>query len=340
MKIEKDVDITNLNTLGVKTKASFFMKIENDEDLGQLFNSKEFKENKKVFLGGGSNILFTKDFDGIVILNKLKGISILDSKSSLGGDIFVRSMSGVVWHDLVNFTTSRDLWGIENLALIPGTVGGAPVQNIGAYGVEMKDSLCTVEAYDIEDGSKKVFKTEECGFGYRDSIFKSKFKGKYFIYAITIKLTKKPRPNISYKILSDYIKEHNIKISNSKDVALAVENIRRSKLPDPAILGNAGSFFKNVFVDEEQLQELMVLHSGIKYFTEGNAIKIPAAWLIEQCGWKGKKMGRVGVHEKHALIIVNYGGATGKEVEALANQITESVFLKFNLKLIPEVNFI
>lgn len=337
MEIQKNYDLTKLNTLGVSAHTSFFTEIQNEIDLKELLNLKIFKENQKVFLGGGSNILFTKDFEGIVILNKLKGIEILKEEGSF---VFVRSMSGEVWDELVKFTTEKNLWGIENLAFIPGTVGGAPVQNIGAYGAELKDSVENVEAFDIKDGLKKIFTKDECEFGYRDSVFKGKFKGRYFISSVTFKLNKISKPNLSYKILADYIAKKGMKVNSPKDISGAVEDIRRSKLPDPRVIGNAGSFFKNVFVDEEKLQELLVLYSDIKYFKEGDQIKVPAGWLIEQCGWKGKRIGNVGVHEKHALILVNYGGAMGEEVKKLADQIIYSVYLKFGLTLTPEVNFI
>ncbi len=346
MHIEKNYDLTKLNTLGVKANTSFFVELNSEQDLLELFKTREFKENKKIFLGGGSNILFTKDFEGIVVLNKLKGIQILNTDKKKGDDVFIRCMSGEVWHDLVLFTVDQGLWGIENLAFIPGTVGGAPVQNIGAYGVELKDTLHSVEVYKISDGSKKVFLKDECEFGYRDSIFKNKFKGEYFISAITLSLSKHSKPNLSYKILADYINDKKIEVYNPKDISDAVTAIRTSKLPDPCVIGNAGSFFKNVFVDEEKFKELKEKYSDIKFFEEDGIKKIPAAWLIESCGtkegesWKGYRLGNVGVHAKHALILVNYGNGTGQEIKDLAEQIMDSVYSKFGLKLTPEVNLI
>lgn len=303
-----------------------------------------------MFLGGGSNVLFTTDFDGIVILNQLRGISILDEDDK---SITLRSMSGVVWHELVSFSVERELWGIENLSLIPGTVGGAPVQNIGAYGAELKDVLENVEAYSIETGMKKVFSTAECEFGYRDSIFKNRLKGQYFISAITLRLTKIENKNLSYKILSKFLEDNKIEVKSPKDISDAVAAIRRSKLPDPAVIGNAGSFFKNVFVTNERLKELLEKFPDMPYFIEDEKIKIPTAWLIEQCGpasprysgaggasWKGYKSGGAGVHDKQALVLVNHGGATGEEIKNLAEQITASVYEKFGLTLTPEVNLI
>ncbi len=345
--ILKDHDLHNLNTFGLKAKAKFFAVVGQEPDILELFKNKEFKDNQKLFLGGGSNVLFTKDFDGIVILNKLKGIEIVEESLK---SVLIRSMAGELWHDLVSFAVERGLWGIENLSLIPGTVGAAPVQNIGAYGVEIKDILESVEAYDIETGIKKIFFKKECKFGYRDSVFKKELKNKYFILSITIKLSKINKPNISYKILQEYLVKNKIEIKNSKDVSNIVAEIRRSKLPDPKVLGNAGSFFKNVYVSSEIYMQLLKKYPSMPSFEEPadakalaggeRFMKIPAGWLIEQSGWKGKKIGNVGVHERQALVLVNYGGATGEEIKDLADQIIASVFEKFKLQLFPEVNII
>lgn len=337
MDIARNYDLTSLNTFHVKVFSALFTEIQTESEIKDLFLSKEFKENERFFLGGGSNILFTRNFSGIVILNKLKGIEILKEDSE---NVLIRSMGGENWNALVDFSVSHSLWGIENLALVPGTVGGAPMQNIGAYGAELKDTLENVEAYEVETGEKKIFTKEECGFGYRDSVFKNRLKGKYFISAVTLRLSKIPAPNLSYKILSDYIGEHNIKIENSKDISDAVSAIRKSKLPDPAILGNVGSFFKNVYVEKEKFEKLSAEYPDIKFFEEEGKIKIPAGWLIEKCGWKGKRIGNVGVHEKQALILVNYGGATGEEVINFAKQIMNAVWEKFRVKITPEVNLI
>ena len=214
------------------------------------------------------------------------------------------------------------------------------MQNIGAYGVELKDTLESVEAYDIEIGKKRYFEKEECEFGYRNSIFKNSLKDKYFISAILLKLSKVPKKNVTYKILSEYLKKNNIKVKNPGDISHAVANIRRSKLPNPQVIGNAGSFFKNVFVEKQKLNELLQNYPEVPYFNEDGMIKIPAGWLIEQCGWKGKRVGNTGVHEKQALVLVNHGGATGKEIKDLADMIIKSVYEKFELELFPEVNLI
>ncbi len=337
MKVEKNYNLSKLNTFSISVNAKFFVVIEREADLKELLNLPEFKENKRIFLGGGSNVLFTKDFDGIVILNKLKGIEIIEEDSDAA---IVRAMGGEIWHDLVIFVAERGYWGIENLSLIPGTVGAAPMQNIGAYGAELKNTLLNVEAYEIETGKKKIFTKDECELGYRDSIFKQKLKNKYFISAITLKLQKKAQPNISYKILSDHLEKNNIQVNGPKHISDAVADIRRTKLPDPNIIGNAGSFFKNVFVKEEVLKKLQEIYPDIPYFEEEGVVKIPAGWLIERSGWKGYRTGNVGIHERQALVLVNHGGATGKELIELANKVIASVKEKFGLELAPEVNIV
>jgi UDP-N-acetylmuramate dehydrogenase len=378
MQIKKNYNLFKLNTFGINAIASLFVEVTSENEIKELFSLPEFKQNKKMFLGGGSNLLFTKDFDGIVVLNKLKGIEIIKAPTKVGvptevgkDDVFIRAMGGELWHDLVMFATSRNFGGIENLSLIPGTVGAAPMQNIGAYGATLNDTLLNVEAFEIENGKenkKKIFTKEECALGYRESVFKNELKGKYFISAVTLKLSKIPKKNVTYKILKDYLEENKIEVKSSRDISDAVASIRRSKLPDPKILGNAGSFFKNVFIEKDKLQELLEKSPDMPYFKEtspdltpnpspcegeGGIIKIPAGWLIEQCGpekgtshrhggasWKGYRIGNVGVHEKHSLVLVNYGGATGKEILELANKIIASVKEKFGLELIPEVNIV
>lgn len=348
MKVLQDVDLEKFNTFGIKAKARFFVEVESEEDLHNLFFLPEFKNNLKLFFGGGSNVLLTKDFEGIVILNKLKGIEILKEDDE---SVLIKSFAGEVWDDLVSFTTDRGYWGIENLAFIPGTVGGAPMQNIGAYGREIKDTLEYLEAYNIETGEKKVFTNTECEFGYRDSVFKNKLKNKYFISAVVFKLSKIEKKNIEYKVLKDFFLENNISPDTSKIVSECVTKIRQSKLPDPKVIGNAGSFFKNVYVGKEKLESLLQMYPDMPYFIEhtstqgyGDAteekIKIPSAWLIEQCGFKGKRVGNVGMHIKQALVLVNYGGATGEEIYSFAKDVIDQVFDKFGIKLSPEVNLI
>ncbi len=337
MEILKNYDLTKLNTFGIHAKALYFIELKNELELQELFKIPEFKKNEKLFLGGGSNILFIKDFYGIVVSNRLKGIEVLKETEDF---VLIKSMGGEWWNDLVNFSVDRGYWGIENLSLVPGTVGATPVQNIGAYGVEIKDVLENVEAYEINTGEKKVFSNKECKFGYRDSVFKGELKGQYFISAVVVKLYKKESKNIRYKTLQEYLEKNNIEVTGPKTISDAVTEIRKSKLPDPKILGNAGSFFKNVYVDQEKFERLKKEFPDVPSFNEDNLIKIPSGWLIENCGWKGKRLGKVGIHERQALVLVNYGGATGEEVKNLAFQVIDSVYQKFGLKLVPEVNFI
>lgn len=350
MEILKNYDLTKLNTFGVKANAKFFVEINREEDIKEVFLSSDFQDNEKLFLGKGSNILFIKDFDGIVILNKLKGTEILKEDSE---NVFIKAMSGELWHNFVMFTVNNGYWGAENLSLIPGTVGASPVQNIGAYGAEVKDIIESVETYEIKTGKKKVFSNKECNFGYRESVFKNELKGKYFITNIIFKLSKKPARNAFsiadaggenkkkiYPTLQEYLKENKLEIKTSKDISDAIVAIRKSKLPDTSILGSAGSFFKNVYVEKEKAEEIKIKYPDVPLFEEGELIKIPTGWLIEQCGWKGKKIGNVGMHEKQALVLVNYGGATGEEVKNFSDQIIASVFSEFGLKLSPEVNIV
>ncbi|MFA5936402.1 MAG: UDP-N-acetylmuramate dehydrogenase [Candidatus Paceibacterota bacterium] len=337
MEVLKNYDLTKLNTFGISVRAKLFVELKNEEDITELLKLSDFKNNKKLFLGGGSNTLFTKDFDGIVILNKLKGIKIIEENSE---NVFIKSMGGEIWQDLVTFAVTRGLWGIENLSFIPGTVGATPVQNIGAYGSEVKDIMENVEAYQIENGEKKIFSKQECEFGYRESVFKNKLKEKYFITSITIKLNKKPDINVEYQALREYLDKNKIKVKSPKDISDAVVSIRKSKLPDPNKIGNAGSFFKNVYVDNKKLEGIKLKYPDVPTFEENGKVKIPTGWLIEKCGWKGKRVGNAGVYEKQALILVNYGGSTGEEIQNLCKQIINSVFTEFGIILSPEVNIV
>jgi UDP-N-acetylmuramate dehydrogenase len=337
MEILRDYNLSKLNTFGINVNARFFVEIKSEKDLAELFVSPEFKENKKLFLGGGSNILFTKDFNGIVVLNKLKGIEIIKEDDE---SVLARTMGGELWHDLVMFAVDKGYWGLENLALIPGTVGAAPVQNIGAYGVELKDVLEYVEVCEIKTGEKKLFSKADCNFGYRESIFKHELRDRYFITAVVFRLSKNRKEREIYKTLKEYLEKNKIEIKIPRDISEAVVAIRQSKLPNPKVLGNAGSFFKNLYIDKNKLQTLQTEYPKIPFFEEGKIIKIPAGWLIEQCGWKGKRIGNVGVYEDQALVLVNYGGATGGEVLCLAKEIIKSVKEKFNLNLSLEVNIV
>ncbi len=337
MELKENFNLKEYNTFGISVFAKFFTILKSEEDLTQLLQNSVFKNNKYLFLGGGSNILFTKDYDGIVIQNQIKGIEIIEEKPEF---VLVRAMGGEVWHDLVLFSVEHNFWGIENLSFVPGTVGAAPMQNIGAYGVELCDTLYEVETYELSTGEKKVFKNNECSFGYRESIFKKEGKGKYFISAIVLKLSKIPKVNTEYKVLKEYLIQNNIEIKISKDVASAVEAIRKSKLPDWRVLGNAGSFFKNVIVSEVKVLELLKTYPEMPHFKDEGGEKIPTAWLIEQCGFKGQIFGSAGVHDKQALVLVNHGEATGQDILNLAQKIISAVEEKFGITITPEVNFV
>lgn len=337
IKIEKNKDLKNLNTFGVPARAKFFAEVSNEEELQELWAMPEFKNNPKLFLGGGSNILFTKDWGGIVVLSKIKGIEVLEDTADYA---IVRAMGGEVWHDLVEFAVTRDLWGIENLASIPGSAGAAPMQNIGAYGASLKSVLHAVEAYDVNTGEKKVFTNDMYSTGYRESIFKNEFKGRYFITAIILKLSKIKNLNTKYRSLEDYLEKNRVEVKGPADVSRAVTEIRKEKLPSPSVIPNAGSFFKNILVSKEKFEEFARRFPDMPYFKEGDMIKIPSGWLIETAGFKGHRSGDVGVYAKHALVLVNHGQATGQEIQEFAQTVQEAVYKKFGLKLEPEVNFI
>ncbi len=288
-------------------------------------------------IGGGSNILLTDDIPGLVLVNRLRGYEMVDKTPD---HITVRVASGERWHDFVLWSLSMGYGGLENLSLIPGTVGAAPIQNIGAYGVEVKDLIVAVHALDMETGEEVTLRAEECRFGYRDSIFKREAKGQYFIIAVDFRLTLR-----NHRIVDDYwaIKEwlaaHHISAPDIRDISKAVIQIRSSKLPDPEVLGNAGSFFKNVEVDKEKMKALRLRFPEIKAFEMPNGhFKIPTGWLIDQCGWKGRRLGEAGCHKDQALVLVNHGKASGREILRLAKAIQADVEERFGLMIEPEVN--
>lgn len=338
MNIEHNKSLKELNTFGVEANAKLFVEISSVEELQELIQTDEFKNNEHLFLGGGSNILFTRDFDGLVIKNNLRGIEVIREDNDY---VWVRGMAGEHWHDFTMYTVEQGWSGIENLSLIPGSVGAAPVQNIGAYGVEIKDTLETVETIDLTTGEPRDFANEECDFGYRTSVFKTTLKGKYFITAIVLKLSKNGQPNISYNSLRAKLEERGVVEPSVQQVSDTVIEIRQSKLPDPREIGNAGSFFKNPVIDEETLKRLQAGYPDMpNYDLENGMYKIPAAWCIETAGWKGKRVGEAGSHERQALVLVNHGAATGAEIAALAREIVGSVRDQFGIDLEPEVTII
>ena len=290
-----------------------------------------------MILGGGSNVLFTGNFDGLIIKNKLGGLEVIAESDT---EVLVRAGAGVVWHDLVMFCVDRGYGGIENLSLIPGCVGAAPMQNIGAYGVEVKDVFDELTAFNLNEKVEQTFTAVECEFGYRESVFKRRLKGRYLISSIQLRLSKQPKINTSYGAIESELESMKIQDPTIKDVSRAVINIRSSKLPDPAELGNAGSFFKNPIVSNEKAEEMKSLHSDIPTYAFGDASKVAAGWLIEQCGFKGKRFGNCGSHAKQALVLVNYGGSNGGEIFQLSEQIQAAVLDKFGINLEREINVV
>ncbi len=285
-------------------------------------------------LGGGSNVLLKGPVAGTVLLNRIRGIAVVREDR---GHVWLRAGAGEIWHGLVEHAIAQGLGGIENLALIPGTVGASPIQNIGAYGVEVKDTISEVEVWDWEAGKLRVFEHRECRFGYRDSIFKHELKGKVVVTAVTFKLSRQPVLHVEYGAIREELARMNA-APGVASIAQAVSNIRRSKLPDPAVIGNAGSFFKNPVVPEEQFQQLRAAYPAIPSYPAGeDAVKVPAGWLIEACGWKGYRRGDAGVHARQALVLVNYGAATGAEIWALSEEVMASVQARFGIALEREV---
>ncbi len=335
MKLIENFSLKGLNTFRIDVKADFFLPINKKEELPEAFSIAQEKKLSPLIIGEGSNILFTKDFEGLVIKPSIKGIKKVQENEK---NVLLKVGAGENWHNLVLKTLSLGLQGLENLSLIPGSVGAAPVQNIGAYGVEIKDFIDKVEIFDIERNDFYFLKNENCDFSYRNSVFKASLKGKVVITHIYLKLRKNPVFNISYQPLSEALR--NKKIS-AKEISNAVIKIRQSKLPDPTLVGNAGSFFKNPIINKSEFEALKAKYPDLNgYKIQDDKIKISAGWLIEKAGLKGYSKGDVGTYEKQALVIVNNGNASGKEVLAFSETIQENVCNKFGVRLAPEVNII
>ncbi|PKP29834.1 MAG: UDP-N-acetylenolpyruvoylglucosamine reductase [Bacteroidetes bacterium HGW-Bacteroidetes-16] len=332
--IKNGISLLPYNTLKMNVKANEFVEISSVEDLRQLSSQKGFPERKKLVLSAGSNVLFSDDFDGLIMHNAIFGISVVSEERD---QVILKVNGGESWPDLVEYTIGQGWGGLENLTLIPGKVGAAPIQNIGAYGVEVKDVIVSVEAFDFIIGKQVLFSADQCQFGYRSSIFKTTAAGRYFITAVVFRLSKFPRLNLTYGPLRQAF-EGKTSVS-IQEVSAEVAHIRRSKLPDPEVIPNAGSFFKNPIVDRTLVDKIKVNFPDLPLYQQNEAqVKLAAGWLIEQCGWKGYRMGEVGVHEKQALVLVNYGQATGAEILDLATEIQDSVLDRFGVILEPEVN--
>lgn len=337
MEIEKDFSLKNYNTFGLDAKAKFFVSVTSVDELRQILSRDEFPS--KFILGGGSNMLLTTDIDALVIHVALQGISV---ESEDNGNVLLKVMAGENWHETVLWTLNHGYGGLENMSLIPGNTGTAPVQNIGAYGTELKDRFVRCEAINRRTLELRTFSKEDCKFGYRESYFKNEGKDQYIITSVTFKLTTKNHIlNTSYGAIEEELAKKNITNPTIKEVSNAVIRIRNSKLPDPKKLGNSGSFFKNPVVDLGTFEQFNHKHPEAPFYKVSDTqYKIPAGWLIEQCGFKGKRFGDAGVHKNQALVLVNYGNATGKELLALADKIIAAVKTKFNIRITPEVNLI
>ena len=332
--IEQNISLQAFNTFGFDLKAENFIRFNSIVGLSEIL--KEHQEKPLFILGGGSNILLTKNIAGLVLKNEIKGIKIIEDHEDY---VIVESGAGEVWHEFVLHCINFGWAGIENLSLIPGSVGASPMQNIGAYGVEIKDVFVYLSALNIATGKIEIFNAEQCKFAYRESVFKQALKGKYVICYVAFKLSKKAIKNTSYGAIEDELKKMGISSPSIEDISKAVISIRQSKLPNPAVIGKAGSFFKNPIVSEELVKKLQEIYPDIPNYPSTNGTKkLAAGWLIEKAGWKGKTIGNIGVHKNQALVLVNYGGGSGEEILALSTAIIEDIKSKFNVELEREVN--
>jgi len=354
LKINENIPLRNYNTFGVTANARFFCEVATIAELQDLVGSDIFKTNTKLILGEGANVLLTKDFDGLVVKPNFKGIEVVRETEN---EVFVKAFSGENWHDFVMSCCENNWNGLENLAYIPGSVGASPIQNIGAYGVEIKDVMDSLEAFNLDTKQVEVFSNLDCKFDYRESVFKHEYKGKYVICSVTFRLSKLANFNTNYTAVNDELQRQNVSELSAKAIANAITTIRKSKLPDTSEIGSAGSFFKNPTVSQDVFQALkkdfpnIVAHptdSGNSLArtsvraenTQDEPMKLSAGWLIENTGWKGHRQGDAGVHTEQALVLVNYGNATGAEILNLAHRIIDSVNTKFCVALTPEVNIL
>ena len=336
MKIFRDYSLLPHNTFGMDVKASVFIEYASVEELKEVL-SLYVKDNQWLHIGKGSNLLFTGDFSGIILHSAIKGYEVIHEDTN---EVVVRVGAGEVWDDFVAMTVENEWYGAENLSLIPGEVGASAVQNIGAYGVEAKDLIVGVEAIEVSTGKESIFKNEECGYAYRESVFKSLLKYQYLVTHVSYRLKKTPCYHLDYGNIRLELEKQKARLTLA-NVRQAIISIREAKLPDPKLQGNAGSFFMNPVISRKHFEALLVDYPLMPHYeVDAESIKIPAAWMIDQCGWKGKRLGRAGVHDKQALVLVNLGGAVGTEVIALSEAIQKSVYEKFGINILPEVNFI
>ena len=344
-KVNRQQSLLEYNTMGFDVVAKHFYEINSLRDIDELIEENISADDKILILGGGSNILFTNEyFDGTIIHSNLKGISINpDTSENNPGNpesITVRCMSGEIWKDFVDFTIKNNLYGLENLVDIPGSVGASPVQNIGAYGVEVKDCIDCVYTIDLTNGDRVTFKNKDCHFAYRNSIFKKEENKKYFIVAVDFKLRKNGKLNLEYGNIKDYLEKNNIISPTLSDVANAIKAIRAEKLPEVGVIGSVGSFFQNPIVEFNIFQRLKEIYSDMPSYPNEKGVKIPAGWLIDKSGWKGYRENHVGVWDKQALVLVHYGGGKPEEMLSLTKKIQDSVNERFGIYIKPEVNII
>jgi len=337
INIQKKIKLDQYTTFKIGGEANFFVAISSLEELMESLAWAKKNKQAILFLGGGSNVLINdKGFRGLVIKNEIKGIKKVKETDS---SVYLRALSGEWWSALINYTTANNYYGAENLSLIPGTVGAAPMQNIGAYGVELKDIFAELEAVEIKTRKLKKFKLADCQFAYRQSIFKNKLKNKYFIYSVTLKLSKTPKFKLDYGDIKQILESKKIVKPNIREVVNAIIETRSNKLPNVALLPNAGSFWQNPEISGAQFKKLQKKFPDVKFFKTEEGFKIPAAWLIEHCGFKGKIFGSVSAYEKQPLVLVNLGGARAKDVTALAQKIEGAVWKNFGIKLVREINY-
>ena len=337
MEIKDNISLKPYNTFGIDVTARHFVEVVGLAQLVKVLQLSAYPN--RFIISGGSNMLLTKDIDALVLHINLRGIKVIDENED---HVIIEVMAGENWHNFVLWTLENDYGGLENLSLIPGNTGTAPIQNIGAYGVELKDVFVSCEAMHILTQEMKAFSKEACHFGYRDSIFKNEEKGKYIITSVRFQLTKRNHVlHTFYGAIEEELRNMNVVTPTIKDISNAVINIRSKKLPDPSKIGNSGSFFKNPVISKKTLHKIKEKNQNIPFYsTEDGRFKIPAGWLIEQSGFKGKQFGNAGVHEHQALVLVNLGNATGEEILALAEKIQDKVKSKFGIQLVPEVNII
>lgn len=332
-----DYSLLNHNTFGMNVKAKHFVEYSSVVELKDFLKENIIDKKNTLHIGGGSNLLFTKDYNGLIFHSAIKEYHVISESDT---DVLVRVGAGVVWDDFVEYANNKGWYGIENLSYIPGEVGASAVQNIGAYGVEVKDSIYIIETIAVNGAYDRIFTNEECQYAYRESIFKKQLKSDYIITYVTFRLSKLPKFHLDYGNIRSEFEKNNVEVTlrNIRDIII---KIRKAKLPEPSVQGNAGSFFMNPVVSKEKFESIFELYPSIPHFIiNDNKFKIPAAWLIDQCGWKGKKLGNAGVNAMQPLVLVNCGGAEAAEIINLASAIQKSVFEKFGINISPEVNYI